>query len=118
MNSSTGLGITTSRKIAGGRVVDEKVAQLPTIKELRETLSYRGSDDQSFRWRGQVLAYGKYDSKEKQYVLDHPLNVIKDLKTWDVNFPTWLEAYNYLDKEKEEILAGILTLVEFEEEDE
>jgi hypothetical protein len=50
--------------------------------------------------------------------LDHPLNVIKDLKTWDVNFPTWLEAYNYLDKEKEEILAEILTLVEFEEEDE
>jgi|TARA_Y100000310_G_scaffold311560_1_gene357954 hypothetical protein len=117
MNSSTGLGITTSRKIAGGRVVDEEVVQLPTIKELRETLSYRGSEDQSFRWRGQVLAYGKYDSKEKQYVLDHPLNVIKDLKTWDVNFPTWLEAYNYLDKEKEEILAGILTLIEIEEDE-
>jgi hypothetical protein len=117
-NPTYGLGITTSKKIAGGRVVEEVAVQLPTIKELRETLSYRGSEDQSFRWRGQVLAYGNWDPKEKQYVLDHPLNVIKDLKTWDVNFPTWLEAYNYLDKEKEEILAEILTLVEFEEEDE
>ena len=118
-NSVTqGLVGKVVKKIEGGVVKEEIVSTLPTIKELRETLSFRGSEDQSFRWRGQVLAYGKYDSKEKQYVLDHPLNVLKDFKTWDVNFPTWLDAYNYLDKEKEEILAEILTLVEFEEEDE
>lgn len=105
------------KKIEGGVVKEEIVSSLPTIEELRETLSYRGSEDQSFRWRGQVLAYGKWDPKEKQYVLDHPLNVIKDLKTWDVNFPTWVEAYKYLDEEKEEILAGILTLIEIEEDE-
>ena len=117
-NSGTqGLSGKVVKKIEGGIVKEEIVSRLPTIEELRETLSYRGSEDQSFRWRGQVLAYGKYDSKEKQYILDHPLNVIKDLKTWEVNFPTWIEAYNYLNKEKEEILEGILTLIEIEEDE-
>ena len=63
MNSSTGLGIT-SKKIVGGRVVEEKVVKLPTINEIRENLSYRGSEDQSFRWRGEILAYGKWDAEE------------------------------------------------------
>ena len=38
MHSSTGLGITMSRKIVGGRVVEEKVVQLPTLNELDKAL--------------------------------------------------------------------------------
>ena len=38
--TSTGLGITTSRKIRGGTVVEEKVVVLPTIEEIREKLSF------------------------------------------------------------------------------
>jgi len=117
-NITPGLYTKIVKKIEGGMVKEERITQLPTIKDLREKLSYRGSDDQSFRWRGQVLAYGKYDSKEKQYVLDHPLNVIKDLKSWDVYFPSWQLAFDYLDSQKEEMLADILTLIEIEEEDE
>ena len=110
MHSSTGLGITTSRKIVGGRVVEEKIVQLPTIEELRENLSYRGSEDQSFRWRGEILAYGKWDLKEKIYSLSNPVFS-------GMQFPTWQEAFDFLDTEKEAILTELEKLTVIEEEE-
>ena len=110
MHSSTGLGITTSRKIVGGRVVEEKVVQLPTIEELRETLSYRGGEDQSFRWRGEILAYGEYDLKEKVYSLSNPVFS-------GMQFPTWQEAFDFLDTEKESILTELEQLAVIEEDE-
>jgi hypothetical protein len=109
MNSSTGLGITTSRKIVGGRVVEEKVVQLPTLNELREKLSYRGSEDQSFRWRGEILAYGKYDPKEKVYSLSN--QVFSGMQ-----FPTWQKAFDFLDGEKEAIATELEKLTAIEED--
>jgi len=111
MNSSTGLGITTSKKIAGGRVVEEKAVQLPTIEEIRESLSYRGSEDQSFRWRGEILAYGEYDHTEKVYSLSNPVFS-------GMQFPTWQKAFDFLDAEKEAIVMELNKLIEIEEEDE
>jgi|TARA_B100002003_G_scaffold218910_1_gene220209 hypothetical protein len=110
MHSSTGLGITTSRKIVGGRVVEEKVVQLPTIDELREKLSYRGSEDQSFRWRGEILAYGKYDPKEKVYSLSNPVFS-------GMQFPTWQKAFDFLDGEKEVIATELEKLTAIEEDE-
>ena len=109
-NSTSGLGITTSRKIVGGRVVEEKVVQLPTIEELRETLSYRGGEDQSFRWRGEILAYGEYDLKEKVYSLSNPVFS-------GMQFPTWQEAFDFLDTEKESILTELEQLAVIEEDE-
>ena len=100
MLSSTGLGITTSKKIVGGRIVEEKAVQLPTIEELREKLSYRGSEDQSFRWRGWILAYGAYDPKEKVYSLSNPVFS-------GMQFPTWQEAFDFLDTEKEAVATEL-----------
>ena len=110
MHSSTGLGITTSRKIVGGRVVEEKVVQLPTITELRENLSYRGSEDQSFRWRGEILAYGEWDLKEKVYSLSNPVFS-------GMQFPTWQEAFDFLDTEKEAILTELEKLAVIENDE-
>jgi|TARA_B100000315_G_scaffold216965_1_gene217237 hypothetical protein len=109
MYSSTGLGITTSRKIVGGRVVEEKVVQLPTIEELREKLSYRGSEDQSFRWRGEILAYGEWDANEKVYSLSNPVFS-------GMQFPTWQKAFDFLDGEKEAILLELEKLAIIEED--
>ena len=111
MNSSTsGLGITTSRKIVGGRVVEEKVVQLPTIEEIREKLSYRG-DGNSFWWRGSMLAEGKWDPTEKVYSLRNPV--------FDgMLFPTWQKAFDFLNAEKEAIAMELNKLIEIEEEDE
>ena len=110
MLSSTGLGITTSKKIVGGRIVEEKAVQLPTIEELREKLSYRGSEDQSFRWRGWILAYGAYDPKEKVYSLSNPVFS-------GMQFPTWQNAFDFLDAEKEAILTELEKLAIIEEEE-
>ena len=110
-NPTYGLGITTSKKIAGGRVVEEKAVQLPTLNELREKLSYRGSEDQSFRWRGEILAYGKYDPKEKVYSLSNPVFS-------GMQFPTWQKAFDFLNAEKEAIAMELNKLIEIEEEDE
>ena len=111
MNSSTsGLGITTSRKIVGGRVIEEKVMQLPTIEELREKLSYRGNEDQSFRWRGEILAYGEWDLKEKVYSLSNPVFS-------GMQFPTWQNAFDFLDAEKEAILTELEKLTMNEEDE-
>jgi len=111
MNSSTsGLGITIRTKISGGMVVTEEVTQLPTLDEIREKLSYRGSEDQSFRWRGEILAYGKYDPKEKVYSLSNPVFS-------GMQFPTWQKAFDFLDGEKEAIATELekLTAIEAEE---
>ncbi len=110
MNSSTGLGITTSRKIVGGRVVEEKVVQLPTLDEIREKLSYRGSEDQSFRWRGVILAYGEWDTKEKVYSLSNPVFS-------GMQFPTWQNAFDFLNTEKEAIATELEKLTVIEEDE-
>ena len=109
-NPTYGLGITTSKKIAGGRVVEEKAVQLPTLNELREKLSYRGSEDQSFRWRGEILAYGKYDPKEKVYSLSNPVFS-------GMQFPTWQKAFDFLDGEKEAIATELEKLTAIEEDE-
>ena len=108
MYSSTGLGITTSRKIVGGRVVEEKVVQLPTIEEIRENLSYRGNEDKSFRWRGETLAYGEYDHAEKVYSISNPVFS-------GMQFPTWREAFDFIDAEKEAIATELEKLTVLEE---
>ena len=112
-NGTTGFGLTTTvrNKISGGVVVTEKVTRLPTLDELRENLSYRGSEDQSFRWRGEILAYGEYDSKEKVYSLSN-------LVFSGMQFPTWQKAFDFLNAEKEAILTELEKLTVIEEEDE
>ena len=110
MHSSTGLGITTSRKIVGGRVVEEKVVRLPTLDEIRENLSYRGSEDQSFRWRGEILAYGEWDAEEKVYSLSNPVFS-------GMQFPTWQKAFDFLNTEKEAIATELEKLTVIEEDE-
>ena len=110
MSDAMGLTTTIRKKMAGGMVVTEKVVLLPTIEELREKLSYRGSEDQSFRWRGEILAYGKYDSKEKVYSLSNPVFS-------GMQFPTWQNAFDFLDAEKEAILTELEKLTMNEEDE-
>jgi len=110
MSDAMGLTTTIRTKIAGGRVVTEKVVELPTLEQLREKLSYRGSEDQSFRWRGEILAYGAYDPKEKIYSLSN--QVFSGMQ-----FPTWQNAFDFLDAEKEAILTELEKLT-MDEEDE
>jgi hypothetical protein len=107
--SNSGLA-TTVTKISGGQVVTESIPRLPTIQELREELSYRGSEDNSFRFRGDIIAIGQWDSVEKVYSLSNPILT-------GMQFPTWLDAFNYLDEEKEAIYAELETLKVAEEED-
>ena len=102
---------TVVKKIQGGQVVENEIRRLPTIEELRETLSYRGSEDQSFRWRGGILAYGNWDSEEKVYSLSNPVFS-------GMQFPTWQKAFDFLDTEKEAIATELNKLIEIEEEDE
>lgn len=101
---------TVVKKLQGGRVVETEVHRLPTLEELREKLSYRGSEDQSFRWRGWILAYGAYDPKEKVYSLSNPVFS-------GMQFPTWQEAFDFLDTEKEAILTELEKLTVIEEEE-
>ena len=112
-NGTTGFGLTSTvrNKISGGMVVTEEVTLLPTLTELREKLSYRGSEDQSFRWRGEILAYGKYDPKEKVYSLSN--QVFSGMQ-----FPTWQKAFDFLDAEKEAIATELEKLTVIEEDEE
>ena len=110
MSDAMGLTTTIRKKMAGGRVVTEKVIELPTLEQLREKLSYRGSEDQSFRWRGEILAYGKYDPKEKVYSLSNPVFS-------GMQFPTWQNAFDFLDAEKEAILTELEKLTMNEEDE-
>ena len=112
MSSNIGIGLYSKivKKIEGGVVKEEHVMQLPTIEEIREKLSYRGSEDQSFRWRGEILAYGKYDPKEKVYSLSNPVFS-------GMQFPTWQEAFNFLDAEKEAITTELEKLTVIEEDE-
>ncbi len=105
-----GLSGQVVKKIVGGRVVEDEIRRLPTIAEIREKLSYRGSEDQSFRWRGGILAYGQWDPEEKVYSLSNPVFS-------RMQFPTWQEAFDFLDGEKEAI-ATELEKLEVIEEDE
>ena len=112
MSSNIGIGLYSKivKKIEGGVVKEEQVTLLPTIEELREKLSYRGSEDQSFRWRGEILAYGEYDSKEKVYSLSN--QVFSGMQ-----FPTWQKAFDFLDGEKEAILTELEKLTVIEEDE-
>ena len=111
-NGTTGFGLTTTVRtvIKGGMVKEELVTLLPTLDELREKLSYRGSEDQSFRWRGEILAYGAYDPKEKVYSLSNPVFS-------GMQFPTWQNAFDFLDAEKEAILTELERLVVITEDE-
>ena len=101
---------TVVKKLQGGRVVETEIRRLPTIDELRENLSYRGSEDQSFRWRGEILAYGKWDPTEKVYSLSNPVFS-------GMQFPTWQNAFDFLDTEKESILTELEKLAIVEEDE-
>lgn len=113
MSNTHGLSgtiVKKTMKISGGILVeDEMPVALPTINEIRENLSYRGSDDQSFRWRGEILAYGQWDPKEKVYSLSN--QVFSGMQ-----FPTWQEAFDFLDGEKEAIATELEKLAVIEED--
>ena len=98
------------KKIVGGRVVEDEIQRLPTIEEIREKLSYRGSEDQSFRWRGEILAYGEWNTEEKVYSLSNQIFS-------GMQFPTWQEAFDFLDGEKEAILTELEKLAVIEEDE-
>ena len=99
------------KKIVGGRVVEDEIQRLPTIEEIREKLSYRGSEDQSFRWRGEILAYGEWNIEEKVYSLSNQIFS-------GMQFPTWQKAFDFLDGEKDAILKELEKLAVIDEEDE
>ena len=107
--------ITTGIGISGGTIgIDrakrkvEEMPDLPSIDQIREKLSYTG-DDRMFSWRGHALAEGAYDPDEKVY----NISLITGIET----FPTFGEAREYIDKNKEDILANILKAEPEEEDD-
>ena len=89
---------------------EEKGPDLPTIEQIREKLSYTG-DDRMFSWRGYALAEGAYDPDEKVY----NVSLVTGIET----FPTFGEAREYIDKNKEDILSNVLKAeIDAEEETE
>ena len=108
---STGMGLTGG--IIGRdrtKKKEEKGPDLPTIEQIREKLSYTG-DDRMFSWRGHALAEGAYDPEEKVY----NISLITGIET----FPTFGEAREYIDKNKEDILSNVLKAeIDAEEETE
>lgn len=108
---STGMGLTGG--IIGRdrtKKKEEKGPDLPTIEQIREKLSYTG-DDKMFSWRGYALAEGAYDPEEKVY----NISLITGIET----FPTFGEAREYIDKNKEDILSNVLKAeIDAEEETE
>ena len=107
--------VTTGIGISGGTIgIDrakrkvEEMPDLPSIDQIREKLSYTG-DDRMFSWRGHALAEGAYDPDEKVY----NISLITGIET----FPTFGEAREYIDKNKEDILANILKAEPEEEEE-
>ena len=108
---STGMGLTGG--IIGRdrtKKKEEKGPDLPTIEQIREKLSYTG-DDRMFSWRGHALAEGAYDPEEQVY----NISLITGIET----FPTFGEAREYIDKNKEDILSNVLKAeIDAEEETE
>ena len=108
---STGMGLTGG--IIGRdrtKKKEEKGPDLPTIEQIREKLSYTG-DDRMFSWRGHALAEGAYDPEEKVY----NISLITGIET----FPTFGEAREDIDKNKEDILSNVLKAeIDAEEETE
>ena len=109
-NITPGLYTKIVKKIEGGMVKEEHVTQLPTIEQIREKLSYRGEEN-SFWWRGNVLAEGKWDPVEKVYSLRNPVFS-------GMQFPTWKKAFDFLDAEKDAILTELEKLTVIEEDEE
>ena len=105
---TSGIGITTSRRIRGGRVTEEKVVVLPTIEEIREKLAFRG-EAKEFWWRGGLLASGAWNSKTKVYTLS---NLVFD----EMEFPSWQKAFDFLDAEKSELATQLKTVIVDEDE--
>jgi len=107
---STGMGLTGG--IIGRDRLKKKADKgpdLPTIEQIREKLSYNG-DERMFNWRGHALAEGAYDPEEKVY----RISLVTGMET----FPTFGDAREYIDKNKEEILSNLLKVeTEAEEED-
>ena len=115
MVQSTENKITTGMGLTGGIIgrdrskkKEEKGPDLPTIEQIREKLSYTG-EDRMFSWRGHALAEGAYDPEEKVY----NISLITGIET----FPTFGEAREYIDKNKEDILANILKAEPEEDEE-
>ena len=117
MVQSTENKITTGMGLTGGIIgrdrtikKEEKGPDLPTIEQIREKLSYTG-DDRMFSWRGYALAEGAYDPDEKVY----NVSLVTGIET----FPTFGEAREYIDKNKEDILSNVLKAeIDAEEETE
>jgi len=107
---STGMGLTGG--IIGrdrSKKKEDKGPDLPSIEQIREKLSFR-HDERMFYWRGSALGEGAYDPEEKVY----NVSLLTGLET----FPTYSEAREYVDTNKEDILANILKAgIEAEEED-
>ena len=116
MAQNTENKITTGMGLTGGIIgrdrskkKEEKGPDLPTIEQIREKLSYTG-EDRMFSWRGHALAEGAYDPDEKVY----NISLVTGIET----FSTYGEAHEYLDKNKEDILANVLKAeAEIEEDD-
>ena len=115
--STENTPVTTGMGLTGGIIGKDltkklnisKAPDLPTIEQIREKLSYTG-DDRMFNWRGYALAEGAYDPEEKIY----NISMLTGIET----FPTFGDAREYIDKNKEDILANILKAeAELEEED-
>jgi hypothetical protein len=110
-NKSITTGIGISGGIIGRDIVkkSEYIAHnLPSIDQIREKLSFR-HEDRMFYWRGHALAEGAYDPDEKVY----RISLITGMET----FPTFGDAREYIDKNKEDILSNILKAAIEEEED-
>ena len=108
---STGMGLTGGiiGKDLTNKLNISKAPDLPSIEQIREKLSFR-HDERMFYWRGHALAEGAYDPDEKVYRVS--------LITGPETFPTFKEANEYIDKNKEEILSNLLTVeTDVEEED-
>ena len=115
--STENKSISTGMRLTGGIIgrdrtkkKEEKGPDLPTIEQIREKLSYTG-DDRMFNWRGYALAEGAYDPEEKVY----NISLITGIET----FPTFGQAREYIDKNKEDILSNVLKAeIDAEEETE
>ena len=108
--SSTVQRTQIVRQFKAGQWHEVEIPRQPDIHEIRENLSYRGGEDKSFRWRGEILAYGHWDAEEKVYSVRNPLFS-------GMLFPSWEKAFEYIDSEKHAIMDELLKLQPAEEDE-